>query len=163
MLLAVCLGIDALVLWLLLGTDLVLAKPNVYAKSVEEALAERALSGPARTIRVSGVLVSGSLTTTTSCQTRFRLRPERQTPGAAGAPQPELVVVYASCRLPDTFCDLPDFELNVHVTGRLTGTAASSVLEAASVLATCPAKYSVDRRACETAPEAVRCRCAMCC
>jgi hypothetical protein len=157
----VCLGLDALVVWLLLGTDFILADPRVYAKNVEEAIAELQRSEPPRTLRVSGVLVSGSLITTASCETRFRLRSERFAPGS-GVQQPELGVIYRSCQLPDTFCDLPEFELDVRATGRLTGTTGSPLLEAASLVTPCPAKYVVDRRACDTASESVRRRCPMC-
>jgi hypothetical protein len=149
-------------LWLLLGTELIVADPRVYAMDVEQALAELHRSKRSRTLRVSGILVSGSLVTTASCETRFRLRPERFVSGSAGARQPELGVIYASCELPDTLCDLPESELSVRATGRLTGTADSPLLEAASVLTFCPAKYVVDRRPCDAAPEAVRHRCRMC-
>jgi hypothetical protein len=130
--------------------------------NVEEALAELQRSKSPRTVRVSGTLVSGSLVTTVSCETRFRLRSEWFASGSAGARRSELDVIHASCGLPDTFCDLPGYELSVNATGRLTGTARSPLLEAASVNASCPAKYVVDRRACDTAPEAARRRCRMC-
>jgi hypothetical protein len=161
-LLAGCLVADALIIWLLLGTDFILPDPRVYSLNVEEAIAELQRSNSPRTLRVRGILVSGSLITAAPCETRFRLRPERVAPSPAGVRQPELSVIYGSCQLPDTFCDLPDFELSVSVTGRVTGTARSPLLEAASVVTSCPAKYVVDRRACDTAPEAVRRRCRMC-
>lgn len=95
-------------------------------------------------------------------KTRFRLLAERFEPVAAGVGRPELDVIYGSCQLPDTFCDLPEFELSVNATGRLTGTARSPLLEAASVSTSCPTKYTVDRGACDTAPVPVRRRCRMC-
>jgi hypothetical protein len=161
LLLFACLVLDALIVWLLLGTDLIVADSRVYAMTVEQALAELQRSKSPRMARVSGILVSGSLVTTAYCETRFRLRPKRFAPGA-DARQPELSVIYGSCRLPDTFCDLPGFELDVNATGRLTGTPRSPLLEAASVSTSCPTKYVVDRRACDAAPESVRRRCRMC-
>jgi cytochrome c-type biogenesis protein CcmE len=162
LLLAVCLVLDVLIVWLLLGTDLVQTEHHVYAMNVEEAITELQRSKSPRRARVSGILVSGSLLRAASCVTRFRLRPVRFEPRSAGDRQPELGVIYGSCELPDTFCDLPGFELDVKVTGRLTGTASSPSLQADSVLTSCPAKYVVDRRACDTAPEAARRRCRMC-
>jgi hypothetical protein len=162
LLLAACLLLDALIVWLLLGTDLILAEQRVYAMNVEEAITELQRSKFPRRTQVNGILVSGSLVTTASCETRFRLRPVRFEPKSKGDRQPELGVIYGSCQLPDTLCDLPGFELDVKVTGRLTGTASSPLLQADSVLTYCPTKYVVDRGACDTAPEAARRRCRMC-
>lgn len=154
--LAVCLGLDALILWLAFGPYGAGFDRRVYAKTVDQALADFERSLPSRRLRVSGVLVSGSAAPPAHCEMRLRLRP------AQGPAEPELSVRYRGCGLPDTFCDLPGYELHVHVTGRFADEAGAPLFEATSLTTSCPGKYSVDRSVCETAPEAARRRCPMC-
>jgi CcmE len=156
--LVVCLAIDALVLLTVFASE---GDEATYARTVDQALAEVGRT-PARVVRVRGLLVGGSLVATGACAWRFRLRPELVADGDLGGGERQLSVNYRACRLPDTFCDLPTFELTLHATGRLVETGSSWSLEADSAMASCPTKYSVSRSVCEDAPEAARRSCGMC-
>lgn len=155
--LAVCLGLDAAILWLAFGPYGARFDRRVYATSVEQALAEFERSAAPRLLRVSGVLVSGSAATPAHCETHLRLRPAHDS-----ARHHELNVRYQGCTLPSTFCDLPGYELSVHATGRFAATPGAPLFDATSLSISCPSKYTVDRNVCATAPESARRRCPMC-
>jgi cytochrome c-type biogenesis protein CcmE len=171
-----CLVVDALVVWFAFTRE-----PRVvYARTVEEALGAQQEPGesPER-IRVSGVLVQGSVQVLERCRAEFRLRslaPSQRDANVAHG-NGELTVVYAACEAPGggsrqhargIFCDVPGLEQPLHVEGYLTKRGTDVVLVASRVLATCPSKYSASGklealgRFCETAPEPLRSRCEWC-
>jgi cytochrome c-type biogenesis protein CcmE len=106
----------------------------VYAKSVDQLLAEQAkLSG--RAVRVQGNLVKGTLVhQERPCEYRFRM-----TKGGV-----ELPVRYPNCVVPDTFRDVPNMDVEVTVQGKLL---ADNTFEASEVMAKCPSKYDMQQRA----------------
>ncbi len=67
----------------------------------------------------------------------------RLSPGAVGPPEPTLAVHYPSCLVPDTFRDIPGWEMSLSVEGTLC--TSCHVFEASLVIAKCPAKYELHR------------------
>jgi cytochrome c-type biogenesis protein CcmE len=166
-LLAACLVVDVLVVWFAFTRE----PQVVYARTVEEALAAvRSQRGSSERIRVSGVLVQGSVQVLERCRAEFRLRSLASSQRDANAAQGngELTVVYGACEQRGIFCDVPGLEQPLHVEGYLTTRGTGVVLVASRVLATCPSKYSASGklealgRFCETAPEPLRSRCEWC-
>lgn len=113
----------------------------VYAKRVEEALAQRQnLQG--RRIRVEGKLLQGSVVFREEpCEWRFTIGHEKAT----------LPVRYPQCVVPDTFRD--DMGISVTVEGSFEG----NEFLASQVLAKCPSKYEMKQKqqAGENAPHAM--------
>ena len=87
-----------------------------------------------RNNRVVGMLVKGSLTRRDDpCEYRFRVKSDAA----------ELPVRYSQCVVPDTFRDVPDMDVEVTVTGKLT---AEGYFEASNIMAKCPSKYEMQQR-----------------
>ena len=104
----------------------------VYAKSVDQLVADKSLVG--RAVRVEGGLVKGSLVhQDTPCEYRFRIAEK-------GA---EIPVRYAKCVVPDTFRDVPGMDVRVTVEGKL---GAAGQFEATQVMAKCPSKYEMKQK-----------------
>ncbi|HEX6273673.1 MAG TPA: cytochrome c maturation protein CcmE [Polyangiaceae bacterium] len=107
----------------------------IYARSVSEFARH-----PQRETRsrVYGMLVPGSLCKVEGeCEFRFRLADTRQpAPG-----QSELEIRFGECVIPDTFRDVPGFEVELSVEGELC--EGCSYFEATQVYAKCPGKYEM--------------------
>lgn len=123
---------------------------TVYSRGVEQLLAERETAVTAaqasedgkkqldrlyrRNTRVVGMLVKGSLSRRDKpCEYRFKVQSGEAT----------LPVRYAQCVVPDTFRDVPDMDVEVTVTGKLT---AEGHFEAENIMAKCPSKYEMQQR-----------------
>ena len=106
----------------------------IYSKGVDQVVGQgEKLS--ARTLRVEGTLVKGSLTRRDQpCEYRFRL-------SRNGA---EMKVHYAQCVVPDTFRDRPDIDVMVTAEGKLS---PAGHLEATTIFAKCPSKYDMQQKA----------------
>jgi cytochrome c-type biogenesis protein CcmE len=123
----------------------------VYAYSVDGLTAQAsALSG--RQVRVTGTLVSGTLTFREKpCEYAFNLQPSRA-PAAAGISVPSagekaseyLKVSFPQCVVPDTFRDVKGVEVEVTAEGRLNSDGS---LDASKVFAKCPSKYEMKESA----------------
>jgi cytochrome c-type biogenesis protein CcmE len=115
-------------------------KPKlIYSRSVSEFLAKPLLE---TTVRLEGVLVHGSLCKapsskgTSTCEYRFRLA---SSPNPLHAWGNDIEVRYEQCVVPDTFGDVPGFELSVVVEGELN--EHRQYFDAKKILAKCPGKY----------------------
>jgi cytochrome c-type biogenesis protein CcmE len=106
----------------------------IYSKGVDEALAQKdALAG--RNLRVQGTLVKGSLARRDSpCEYRFRMKKN-------GA---EIDVRYPQCVVPDTFRDVPNVDVDVTATGKIT---SDGHFQASEIMAKCPSKYDMKQKA----------------
>lgn len=113
----------------------------VYAYAVGDFVAR-----PVRdtTVRLAGALVPGSLCRSEApCAYRFRMLDRPLRVGALGPLEPTLAVRYPSCIVPDTFRDIPGWEMNLSVEGTLC--TGCHVFEASQVIAKCPSKYEMRR------------------
>ena len=109
----------------------------IYSKGVDEVVASREKLA-ARTLRVEGKLVKGSLVRRDQpCEYRFRIAKN-------GA---ELPVRYSQCVVPDTFRDRPDIDVMVTAEGRLASSEDGAYLNAHQIMAKCPSKYEMKERA----------------
>lgn len=128
-------NVGLLVALLVVGAGLVglvfsFKEAAVYAKSVDQLMADKARLG-GRPVRVEGDLVKGTLKhQDTPCEHRFRM-------SSNGV---ELPVRYGQCVIPDTFRDLPDMDVKVTVEGKL---GADGQFEATQLMAKCPSKYEM--------------------
>jgi cytochrome c-type biogenesis protein CcmE len=123
----------------------------VYAYSVDGLTAQASeLSG--RQVRVTGTLVSGTLTFRAKpCEYAFNLQPSRA-PTTAGVSLPSagekaseyLKVSFPQCVVPDTFRDVKGVEVEVTAEGRLNSDGS---LDASKVFAKCPSKYEMKESA----------------
>jgi cytochrome c-type biogenesis protein CcmE len=106
----------------------------VYSYGVDQVKAQ-AGELKDRSLRVQGMLVSGTLTRRDEpCEYNFMM----QKSGVQGA-EP-LKVQYAQCVVPDTFRDVKGVEVEVTAEGRL---AEDGHLEATKIFAKCPSKYEM--------------------
>jgi cytochrome c-type biogenesis protein CcmE len=88
-----------------------------------------------RNVIVTGSLVKGTLRKRDQpCEYRFKISKN-------GA---EIPVHYAQCVVPDTFRDVPDMDVDVTATGKLT---EAGHFEASHIMAKCPSKYEMKERA----------------
>ncbi|MBX3183198.1 MAG: cytochrome c maturation protein CcmE [Polyangiaceae bacterium] len=88
-----------------------------------------------RNTRVTGHLQKGSLRHREQpCEYRFNVEKGGQA----------LAVRYAQCVVPDTFRDVPDMDVEVTVTGKLT---EEGHFAADHIMAKCPSKYEMQERA----------------
>jgi cytochrome c-type biogenesis protein CcmE len=115
-------------------------KPKlIYDRSVHEFLAKPLLE---TTVRLEGFLVRGSLCKASSskgpseCEYRFRLA---SSPNSLEASGNDIEVRYEQCVVPDTFRDVPGYELSVLVQGELP--EHRQYFDAKSIMAKCPGKY----------------------
>lgn len=118
-------------------------KAAIYSVPTDQLVAQRD-EFAARTVRVEGMLVKGSLLHRAEpCEYRFSIEKN-------GA---RLPVRYAHCVVPDTFRDVPDMDVEVTAEGKLT---AEGHFEASHIMAKCPSKYEMRQRAAggEKAPHA---------
>jgi cytochrome c-type biogenesis protein CcmE len=114
----------------------------VYARSVSQFLMNPVRE---RTVRVTGMLVPGSLSRSSrACEYDFRLADSRTTLSEAGThtSSQELSVHYPACAIPDNLRDVPGLELELSVEGELC--ASCHRFEATQVMAKCPGTYRVD-------------------
>jgi cytochrome c-type biogenesis protein CcmE len=118
-------------------------KAAIYSVPTDQLVAQRD-EYAARTVRVEGMLVKGSLLHRAEpCEYRFSIEKN-------GA---RLPVRYAHCVVPDTFRDVPDMDVEVTAEGKLT---PEGHFEASQIMAKCPSKYEMRQRAAggEKAPHA---------
>jgi len=86
-----------------------------------------------QTVRVQGTLVHGTLCKVTAdCGYRFSLEEAGQ----------QLSVAYEECVLPDTFRDIPGWDVYISVEGERCQTCHD--FQATRVMAKCPAKYQMN-------------------
>jgi cytochrome c-type biogenesis protein CcmE len=105
----------------------------VYSKGVAELIAEKGRLKE-RNVRVVGTLVKGSLARRQEpCEYRFRLSGGGQL----------LEVHYPKCIIPDTFRDMPDYDVEVTTEGHLT---ADGTFLAHQIMAKCPSKYEMKQK-----------------
>jgi cytochrome c-type biogenesis protein CcmE len=113
------------------------SKP-MYSYGVRDFLA-RDLRG--REVRVGGVLVRGSLCKVEpDCGYRFAIADLYRQDGSSLS-QPTLAVSYDGCVIPDTFRDVPGYDITVTVQGERCKTCHD--FEATQLIAKCPAKYEM--------------------
>jgi cytochrome c-type biogenesis protein CcmE len=106
----------------------------IYSKGVDE-LVRAGDAAKDRTIRVQGVLVTGTLVRRDQpCEYRFRMKKN-------GA---DIEVRYPQCVVPDTFRDVPNMDVEVTATGKL---ASAGYFQASQIMAKCPSKYEMQQRA----------------
>jgi cytochrome c-type biogenesis protein CcmE len=107
---------------------------GAWSRKVDEFLVDKeAMNG--RTVRVSGILVKGSLKKRDEpCEYRFELAGKNET----------LPVRYAGCVVPDTFRDVPGMDVEVTAPGKLN---PAGYFEASEIMAKCPSKYEMQQRA----------------
>jgi len=123
----------------------------VYARGVREFVARPIHD---KTARVEGALVHGSLCRSESpCGFRFRMVDRRSSPDAPGLAETDLAVHYPSCIVPDTFRDIPGWDMSLSVEGKLC--TGCHTFEASRLVAKCPSKYEM-RRDGGTSLQAVR-------
>ena len=106
----------------------------IYSKGVDQVVGQSEKLS-ARTLRVEGMLVKGSLKRRDQpCEYRFVLSKN-------GA---EMPVRYAQCVVPDTFRDRQDIDVMVTAEGKLT---SEGYLQASTIFAKCPSKYDMQQKA----------------
>jgi cytochrome c-type biogenesis protein CcmE len=106
----------------------------IYSKGVDEMMAQKA-SLADRNVRVQGTLVKGTLARRDSpCEYRFRMKKN-------GA---EIEVRYPQCVVPDTFRDVPNMDVDVTATGKLS---KDGHFQASQIMAKCPSKYDMKQMA----------------
>jgi len=106
----------------------------IYSMDVDQAVQKRD-SLADRSVRVQGILVSGTLVKRDSpCEYRFKVAKNGQ----------QLEVHYPQCVVPDTFRDVKDVEVEVTAEGRFT---SAGHLQADSIFAKCPSKYEMQQQA----------------
>jgi cytochrome c-type biogenesis protein CcmE len=116
----------------------------VYALSIAQFVAHPTYD---EKVRIEGTLVRGSLCYRAEpCEFRFRLAERSSAPRDSGpvSARPELAVRYPSCFVPDTFREVPGFDIPVTVEGQLC--VQCHRFEASAVFAKCPGKYFVNGR-----------------
>jgi cytochrome c-type biogenesis protein CcmE len=102
----------------------------IYSKGVDEMMAQK-VSLADRNVRVQGTLVKGTLARRDSpCEYRFRMKKN-------GA---EIEVRYPQCVVPDTFRDVPNMDVDVTATGKLS---KDGHFQASQIMAKCPSKYDM--------------------
>ncbi|HEY1956315.1 MAG TPA: cytochrome c maturation protein CcmE [Polyangiaceae bacterium] len=107
---------------------------TIYSKPVDVLLQEKGKFAN-RPVRVEGNLVHGSLVHHDKpCEYDFTIEKNGKS----------LPVKYADCVVPDTFRDVQGMDVGVTVEGELH---ADNTFEATSVLAKCPSKYEMKKRA----------------
>jgi cytochrome c-type biogenesis protein CcmE len=106
-----------------------------YAKDVKAAVENQ--DQDARSLRVQGVLVPGSLTKREEpCEYRFQVRQKDNADGA------KMDVRFSQCIVPDTFRDVPGIDVEVTVTGQ----KQENHFQADTIAAKCPSKYEMQQR-----------------
>lgn len=102
----------------------------VYSKGVDELLRERTRL-ESRTVRVLGMLVSGTLARRSDpCEYRFKMQKN----------DTELTVYYPQCVVPDTFRDVSGVKVEVTAEGQLQ---PDGTFKASQIMAKCPSKYEM--------------------
>jgi cytochrome c-type biogenesis protein CcmE len=122
---------------------LVLGGPRfVYSIKVGDLLANPQSSRMGRTIRVEGVLVSGSIVKRRAgCEYLLLLRSnEGSKLPVRYLPEPGS---NRNCELPDTMCDVERYDVSITVEGRAERTSAGILFTAHTLFAKCPGKYFV--------------------
>lgn len=105
----------------------------IYSKGVAELIAEKERLKE-RNVRVLGILVKGTLVRRQEpCEYRFQVK------GGGKL----LQVHYPQCIIPDTFRDMPDYDVEVTAEGRLT---PEGTFLAHQILAKCPSKYEMKQK-----------------
>ena len=107
---------------------------------------EKFLAHPIRDkqVRLEGDLVPGSLCRIESpCGFEFRMVDRWFRSDAGTSARPELAVRYSRCIVPDTFRDIPGWEMSLVVEGTLC--TGCHVFEASQLIAKCPSKYEMRR------------------
>jgi cytochrome c-type biogenesis protein CcmE len=108
-----------------------------YALGVERLSKEQA-SFAKRSIKVTGMLVKGTLTRRDEpCEYRFKLHDKDNKDSV-------LPVAYPNCIVPDTFRDMPGMDVEVTAEGKLAADGKS--FEATGIMAKCPSKYEMQQR-----------------
>ncbi len=88
-------------------------------------------------VRVKGMLVHGSLCKVEpGCGYRFSIQDWRTPPPSAAE---QLSVSYDACVIPDTFRDMPQYDVEVQVEGERCQTCHD--FAASHIIAKCPSKY----------------------
>src|SRR5262245_23279605 len=102
----------------------------IYSKGVDEMVAQKD-SLADRNVRVQGTLVKGTLARRDSpCEYRFRMKKNGS----------EIEVRYPQCVVPDTFRDVPNMDVDVTATGKLS---KDGHFQASQIMAKCPSKYDM--------------------
>lgn len=98
-----------------------------------------------REVRVQGVLVGGSFCKVEpDCGYRFAIADEfsgQDASAPSSRSRPTLAVSYDGCVIPDTFRDVPGYDLRVTVQGERCATCHD--FKATQLVAKCPAKYEM--------------------
>jgi cytochrome c-type biogenesis protein CcmE len=106
----------------------------IYSKGVDEMMAQKD-SLADRNVRVQGTLVKGTLARRDSpCEYRFRMKKNGS----------EIEVRYPQCVVPDTFRDVPNMDVDVTATGKLS---KDGHFQASQIMAKCPSKYDMKQMA----------------
>jgi cytochrome c-type biogenesis protein CcmE len=117
------------------------SKP-IYGYRVGEFLARDLRD---REVKVEGLLVRGSLCKVEKdCGYRFSITDYFYAPDAAAAsyePPPTLAVSYDGCIIPDTFRDVPGYDVTVTMQGERCQTCHD--FKATQIMAKCPSKYQI--------------------
>jgi cytochrome c-type biogenesis protein CcmE len=106
----------------------------IYSKGVDE-LVRGGSAVKDRTIRVQGILVKGTLVRRDQpCEYRFHMKKN-------GA---DIEVRYPQCVVPDTFRDVPNMDVEVTATGKIS---EAGYFQASQIMAKCPSKYEMKQLA----------------
>jgi cytochrome c-type biogenesis protein CcmE len=117
---------------------------SVYSMGVDQLVKEQSRYS-ARSLRVKGMLVKGSLTRRDEpCEYRFKLIENGSV----------LSVQHPSCVVPDTFKDMPGMDVEVQAEGKLAADGKAFVSN--NIIAKCPSKYEMKQKSMngELAPHA---------